>query len=43
MNETKKYAIKAFKAADLDGNGTVDLYEFTLLYRYIEGNKIYFK
>lgn len=28
--------------SDLDGNGTIDLYEYMLLFRFIEGNNNFF-
>lgn len=37
MYKTKNHVINAFKAADLDGNGTIDLYEYMILFRFIEG------
>ena len=39
VNRCKIYVKNAFKAADLDNNGQCNLYEFILIYRYIENEK----
>jgi len=43
LNRTKTFVRHAFFAADLDGNGKINLNEFMTLYRHIEKDKFIFK
>jgi hypothetical protein len=43
LNKTKAFVRHAFFAADLDGNGKINLNEFMTLYRHIEKEKFVFK
>lgn len=42
VNKTKLFAVNAFNAADLNDDKVIELYEFLILYRYIESFYISF-
>ena len=40
VTRAKDYVINAFSACDMDGNGSIDINEWSLLTNYIEPNRM---